>query len=288
MPENIDLSQVQSQLAFLVVNYGLQVLGGIIILILGWLLAGWASKRFRAFADGTPRIDSTIGPLLAKVIRIVVLALTGIVVLKRFGVDVTSLIAILGAAGLAIGLALQGTLSNVASGIMLLTLRPIEAGDLVEVGGTRATVDEIGLMLTKLHTPDNVFVAMPNSEIWGKEIRNFSRNGLRRIDLVFGIGYDDDMSQAMEIVRRTLAADERVLKDPAPMVAVGELADSSVNLLARPWVKTPDYFATKVALTQKMKERFDQSGISIPYPQRDLHVFQASRVGSDEEAQVVQ
>lgn len=283
MPESFDLTAAQGQLTVWVTLYGVRVVAGILILILGWLVAGWASKRVRHVANRAKAIDSTLEPLLAKAVRVTILSLTGIIVLNRFGIETTSLIAVLGAAGLAIGLALQGTLSTVASGIMLLTLRPIEVGDRVEVGGTVAIVDEIGLMVTKMHTPDNVFVAMPNSQIWGKEIRNHSRNPLRRVDMVFGIGYGDDMTKAMEIIRRTLDADDRVLEEPEPLVAVGELADSSVNILARPWVKSSDFLSAKLALTQRVKERFDENGVSIPFPQRDVHLFAETASGGGED-----
>ncbi len=276
-----NLGQLQEELILLATTYGLRIVAGFLILIVGWVVAGWLSGKFRQTADRTKKIDPTITPVLAKAIRVGVLVVTVLMVMSAFGIETTSLIAVLGAAGLAVGLALQGTLSNVASGLMVLSFRPFEVGDTVEVAGTRAVVDEIGLMLTKLHTPDNVFLSMPNSEIWGKPIRNYSRNPQRRIDMVFGIGYGDDMARAVSIINDVLEADGRVLTEPASLVAVAELADSSVNIYARPWVQTADYLPAKLALTRRVKERFDQEGISIPFPQRDIHVFQESpaRVG---------
>lgn len=269
-----NLDQLASWLVVRATEWGLHVVSGILVLIVGWVIAGWAAKRFREAAGRTARIDPTMAPVLAKTLRIFILLVTVLMVMNQFGLNVTSLIAVLGAAGLAVGLALQGTLTNVASGIMLLTFRPFQAGDLVEVGGTIAVVEEIGLMMTRMHTPDNVFLSMPNAHIWGKPIRNFSRNPQRRIDMVFGIGYGDDMAKAVRIIEEVLREENRVLEEPAPLVAVAELADSSVNIYARPWVSGADFLAVKLALTRRVKERFDQEGVSIPFPQRDVHVFQ--------------
>jgi small conductance mechanosensitive channel len=174
----------------------------------------------------------------------------------------------------AIGLALQGTLSNVASGVMLLTLRPFKLGDFIVAGGTSGVVDEISVFTTTLHTPDNVFTMVPNSSIWGSEIKNFSRNATRRNDMVFGIGYSDDIDKAMDVLNRILEEDERVLKDPAPTVAVSELGDSSVDFVVRPWCTREDYWALRFDITKKVKQTFDNEGISIPFPQRDVHLFE--------------
>ncbi len=262
-------------------RYGLQVVGGVVILVIGYMLAGFVGRSVRKAAKKTDRIPATLKPLLATLARLAILVVTVIAVLNQFGVETTSLIAVLGAAGLAIGLALQGALSNVASGVMLLVLRPFGVGDRVSIGGQTLIVDKIGLFVTEAHTPNNVYTVLPNSRVWGTEIQNMSRNPERRLDMVFGIGYGDDMGQAIEAVREVLAAEERVLAEPAPQVMVGELADSSVNLVVRPWVKQEDFIAVGFALTQAVKERFDRDGISIPFPQRDVHLFQ---VGDGEAA----
>ncbi len=273
MLENLEFSRVMNELTVYAAQWGLKVLGGLTILVIGYVIAGWVSRRVRE-AEHTS-LDPTVLPTLAKIVRLLILTLTAVTVLSVFEIPVASLLAVLGAAGLAIGLALQGTLSNVAAGLILLTLRPFEAGDTVEVGGSRLVVDEIGLIMTKLHTVDNVFVALPNSQVWGREIRNYSRNSTRRLDLVVGISYQDDIDKAMALVQRELESDERILEDPPPLVGVAELGESSVNLLVRPWVNTADYFALQRDLQKRIKQRFDQDGVSIPFPQRDVHLHQA-------------
>ncbi len=251
---------------------GIQALAAIAILIAGWLIAAAAQRAVRRRAERSAALDATLAIVLGKVTRVLILVITLIAVLNQFGVQTASLIALLGAAGLAVGLALQGTLSNVAAGIMLLILRPIRVGDFVEISSTLGTVDEIGLFVTSMHTPDNIAMVMPNSQIWGTSIKNFTQNDTRRVDMVFGISYSDDMDKAVHIINSLIAADQRFLGEPEPLVAVAELADSSVNIYARPWVNRADFFAAKLDLTKKVKERFDAEGVSIPFPQRDVHM----------------
>jgi small conductance mechanosensitive channel len=191
-------------------------------------------------------------------------------------VETTSFIAILGAAGLAVGFALQGSLSNFAAGVMLIIFRPFKSGDFIEAGGTIGVVEAIQIFNTVLRTPDNKMVIVPNSNITGGNITNYSAKEDRRIDMVFGIGYDDDLKKAKEILERLISEDSRILKDPAPTVAVSELADSSVNFVVRPWVKTSDYWAVYWDFTEKVKLTFDAEGISIPYPQQDVHMHQVA------------
>ncbi|HUU72144.1 MAG TPA: mechanosensitive ion channel domain-containing protein [Burkholderiales bacterium] len=256
------------------ISMGIQAVAAIAILLAGWMIAGATERVVRKRAERSRVLDATLAIMLGKVARALVLAVTLIAVLNQFGVQTTSLIALLGAAGLAVGLALQGTLSNVASGIMLLVLRPFRVGDVIEFGSTLGIVDEIGLFVTSMHRPDNIAMVVPNSQIWGNTIMNYGTNATRRIDLVFGISYSDDMEKATSIINGVIEADSRCLKDPAPLVAVAELADSSVNIYARPWVNSEDFFATKLDLTRKVKERFDAQGISIPFPQQDVHMHQ--------------
>lgn len=258
----------------LLTKYALQIIAALVILIAGWVISNWLAKRVRNLLQKSKRVDPTLVPILSKSTKVLILIITILAVLSKFGIQTTSLVAVLGAAGLAIGLALQGTLSNVASGVMLLIFRPFNIGDFVSVGGVSAIVDEIGIFLTKFHTPDNINVYLPNSKIWGNEIQNFSQNDIRRIDMVFGIGYEDNMDRAMSIIKDVFDNDERVLKDPAPLIAVSDLGDSSVNILARPWAAKADFFQTKLDLTKKVKERFDDENINIPYPQRDIHLYQ--------------
>lgn len=211
------------------------------------------------------KFASSIGNALLALIVI-------ILALNVLGVDTTSLIAVLGAAGLAVGLALQDSMKNFASGVLLLIFRPFDKGDLVEAGGTSGVVRAITLLTTELRTLDNKQVIVPNGTIWSDVITNYTAEDLRRVDLVFGIGYGDDVKAAKRIIEEVLAADERILQDPAPQVAVSELADSSVNFVVRPWVKSEDYWDVHFAITENIKLTFDERGISIPFPQMDVHM----------------
>ena len=256
----------------------LSILGAVSILILGWIVSAWAARFVRRLVERSTKLDRTLGLVFANLARYAVLAFTVVAVLNQFGVETTSIVALLGAAGLAIGLALQGTLSNIASGVMLLALRPFRVGDAVEIGGTMGSVDEIGLFVTRLRTFDNIAIYMPNSRIFGEEIRNMSRNPTRRLDLVFGIGYGDDIGRATDIIKRILDADERVLSEPEYVIGVDSLGDSSVNLIVRPWVDRTEYLNLKLDLNRAVKEAFDAGGVSIPFPQRDVHIVET--VGS--------
>jgi small conductance mechanosensitive channel len=256
------------------INLSVNAVAAIAILVAGWLIAAWAQKSVRIRAERNAVVGVTLAIVLGQIARILILIVTVISVLNQFGVQTASLVALLGTAGLAIGLALQGALSNVAAGILLLVLRPFRVGDYVEFASTGGSVDEIGLFVTRMHTPDNVGLIVPNSQIWGGAIRNYSQNDTRRVDLVFGISYGDNMDKAVQLVTELINADDRFLKDPEPLVAVAELADSSVNIYVRPWVRRTNYFAAKLDLTRKVKERFDSADITIPFPQQDVHMVQ--------------
>lgn len=256
------------------IEYGLEVIGAIAILIIGLVAAKWLSKRVEKHLEKSERFDKTLTPLFAKTIRILVVIVTILAVLSQFGIETASLIAVLGTIGLAIGLALQGTLSNVASGIMLLLLRPFNVDDVVEIGSTSGVIDEIGLFATQMHTFDNIAITMPNSRIWGDEIKNYSQNDKRRVDMEFGIAYDDDMDKAMGIINEVLNADERVLDEPEPLVVISNLGDSAVNIRVRPWTETANVWPLRYDITKSIKERFDEEDISFPFPQRDVHLFQ--------------
>jgi small conductance mechanosensitive channel len=257
----------------ILVDYGLEVIGAIVILILGWAAANWFARRVEKFTDRSPKIDATLAPIFVKGTKIIVIIVTVLAVLNQFGVETASIIAVLGTIGLAIGLALQGTLSNFASGIMLLVLRPFEVGDAVVVGNTSAVVDEIGLFVTQMHTFDNIYVVFPNTKVWGDKIENYTRNSTRRVDMEFGIHYDDNMDKAMTIIKEVVGNDERVLAEPEPLIAVGTLAESSVNIRVRPWAQIENVWPLRYDLTKRIKERFDEAGITIPFPQRDVHHF---------------
>jgi small conductance mechanosensitive channel len=254
-------------------TWGISVVGAIALLIIGRIVAGWIRS---SITKGLSRAgtDASLIPFFASMAYYVVLAVVVIAFLNLFGIETTSLIAVVGAAGLAVGLALQGTLSNFAAGVMLLIFRPIRVGDFVEVAGQAGTVAEISIFSTLLNTGDNVRITIPNAQINGDTVKNYSVNPTRRIDLVMGIGYGDNIGTAISIIERVITADERTLKDPAPTVAVAELGDSSVNLVVRPWCKKEDYWALRWDLTRKLKEELEAGGCSIPFPQRDLHVLE--------------
>lgn len=254
-------------------TWGLSVVGAIALLIVGRIVATWIRHNVTRglTKSGT---DASLIPFFASLAYYVILAVVVIAVLNLFGIETTSLIAVFGAAGLAVGLALQGTLSNFAAGVMLLVFRPIRVGDFVEVAGQAGTVAEISIFSTLLNTGDNVRITIPNAQIYGDTVKNYSFHENRRIDLVIGIGYRDDIGTAISIIQRVLSADSRTLADPASTVAVSELGDSSVNLVVRPWCKKEDYWALRWDLTRALKEQLEAGGCSIPFPQRDVHVLE--------------
>jgi len=256
----------------LVSTWGISVLGAIALLVVGRWVAGMTRKAARRSLEHG-KIDKSLVPFVSSLAYYGVLAVVVIAVLNLFGVETTSLVAVIGAAGLAIGLALQGTLSNFSAGAMLLMFRPIRVGDYVEVAGQGGTVAEIGVFTTTLNTPDNVRVVIPNSSVYGATIKNYSANANRRIDLIMSISYSDDIGKAIDAINNVLSAEKRVLADPAPTVAVVELGDSSVNLVVRPWVVKEEYWPTRFDLTRALKEGLESSGCTIPFPQRDLHVI---------------
>ncbi len=259
----------------LLTTYGLKVIGAIIILIVGKMVANWVQKRVANWLGRSGTVDETLKEFLSNLARYVVLIATILAVLAQFGIETTSLIAVLGAASLAIGLALQGTLSNVAAGVMLLIFRPFKAGDVVEAAGVKGSVKSITLFITELATPDNVQILVPNSQVWGSVVKNYSHHETRRVDLVMGIDYGDDIDKAINVVKQSAAADARILKDPAPMVVVGNLGESSVDLTIRVWCQAGDYWPVKFDLTKTLKQQFDSEKLTIPFPQRTLHMVQA-------------
>ena len=244
----------------------------IALLIAGFVLAGIAARLVSRRLLALPKFDRTLVPFLANVVRYAILVLTGILVLSEFGVQTASIIAVLGAAGLAIGLALQGTLSNVASGLMLLILRPFQVGHYVEAGGTAGTVDEIGLFMTALRTPQNVRRYVPNATIFSGVITNYNACEEMRVDLEIGVAYSDDLAKAQRVMLDVLAAEARILETPAPSVITKALGDSAVVLEARAWVRQADFFMTRFDLTEAMKVALDGAEISIPFPHRQVIV----------------
>ncbi len=274
--------QVVQTVITMVSTWGLRVIGALAVLIIGRMACGLARSAVRKAMEKRD-VDASLIPFLSGMVYFTLLAAVVIAVLGIFGIETTSLIAVLGTAGLAVGLALQGTLSNFSSGVMLLLFRPFRVGDFVDTSGVSGTVAEIGLFSTILNTADNVKIIIPNSGVFGATIKNFSANDTRRNDIVLGISYDDDIGQAIGIVNQILEKDERVLKEPAPVVAVSELADSSVNLVVRPWCVKEDYWNLRFDLQRGFKEQLEAAGCSIPFPQRDVHVHQAN--GADATSQ---
>lgn len=259
---------LSDQLRHVLVNGGMNLLAAVLILIVGWMAAGWMAAWVRRIVDRSDRFDSTLKPITVSLVRYTVLAVTILAVLNRFGVQTTSLIAVIGAAGLAVGLALQGTLSNVAAGAMLLVLRPFRVGDYIDLGGTGGTVREIGLFTTTMISPDLVFISVPNSQVFGGTITNYSREPTRRINFTVGIDYADDIDTAQKIVMDVLKSDSRVLSDPAPMAPVGALGASSVDIIVRCWVPNSQYWDVLFDLQKAVKLALDAGGITIPFPQR--------------------
>jgi small conductance mechanosensitive channel len=255
----------------LLLSWGGKVLAALLIFLIGrWISARIAS----AVAAATERanVDPTLTKFLRSVVYMALLVMVVLAAVQQLGVQATSFFAILGAAGLAVGLALKDSLANFSSGVMLVFFRPFRVGDYVEAGGVAGTVDAISIFNTTMKTPDNRVIIVPNSQIYAGAITNFSALETRRIDLVFGIGYDDDVARAKEVMYSVMAADERILDDPAPAVMMLELADSSVNFAVRPWVASADYWAVRGDLLEGIKKAIEGNGMSIPYPQRDVHL----------------
>jgi len=252
-------------------TYGLNIAAAILILIIGRFVAGITKKIVRKVMVKA-NVEPSIVTFTTSLVHIVIIIVALMAALSKFGVETTSFVAILGAATFAIGFALKDSLSHFASGILTLVLRPYRVGDFIDAGGVMGTVKEIRLFVTVLSTPDNVQILVPNGQIYGGIIKNFSVNPNRRIDLVVGIGYDSSIKTARTLLERILSEDDRILSDPEPFIAIAELADSSVNFVVRPWVKREDFWATKCDLTERIKLVFDENGIEIPFPQRTIHM----------------
>jgi small conductance mechanosensitive channel len=266
------LENVVAKIWELLTIYGLKVVAAIAVLIVG----RWVSKGLTGFTEkimNKRQVDPTIVSFVANLIYIALLIFVVLAALGQLGIQTTSFIAVIGAAGLAIGLALQGSLSNFAAGFLMIIFRPFKVGDFIEGAGVAGTVEKIQIFTTQLKTPDNKTIIIPNAKLSGDNIVNFSAKGTRRVDMVFGIGYGDDMDKARKIITDVIDNDPRVLKDPPPKIAVLALGDSSVDFAVRPWVKVPDYWDLWFDVTETIKKRFDAEGVSIPFPQRDVHLY---------------
>lgn len=255
-----------AQLSTLIVSYSFSAIGAVILLVVGYLIAGLAERSIYAGLGHIHGFDETLRHFFSQVVRYAILILVVIMVLGQFGVQTASIIAAIGAAGLAIGLALQGTLQNIAAGIMLLALRPFRIGENVEVGAIAGTVEEIGLFATKLRTAEGVYILAPNSTLWNQPVRNFTRNGVRRTDVTLSIGSWNDIDRAQKTLLAIAGAEKRIRREPAPIAFVASLGDATVSLTLRYWTSAADYFSTQIDMTKRAKQAFDSEGISIPLP----------------------
>lgn len=254
--------------------FGLKILTAVLIVVVG----RWVARVIRGATEKLmtrSKVDATLVTFVGNLIYIALLTFIILAALAHLGIQTTSFIAVIGAAGLAVGLALQGSLANFAAGILLLIFRPFEVGDFIEGAGVAGIVEEIHIFTMQLRTPDNKTIIIPNAKITGDNITNYTKKENRRVDLVIGVSYGDDIEKVKNVVADVLNGDPRILRDPSPTVAVLELGDSSVNFAVRPWVKTADYWNVYFDTTESIKKRFDAEGISIPFPQRDVHLVQA-------------
>ena len=266
-----DTEKMSQMVDAYVIPWGINIVMAIAIYFIGKVIVSVLVNLLSKIMTRSEYDDMLIDFVKA-IAKAVLMLFVIIAALDQLNVNTTSLAAILAAAGLAIGLSLQGSLQNFAAGVMLLVFKPFKAGDFIEAGGAMGVVKSISIFTTIMTTADNKEIIVPNGAIYGGNITNYSAKETRRVDMVVGIGYDSDLKKAKEILKEMLAADERILKEPAPTVAVGELADSSVNFVVRPWVATADFWAVKFDFTEAVKLRFDAEGITIPFPQMDLHV----------------
>ncbi len=268
----MDISNVSAKIFELLIVYGMKVIAAIIIFIIG----RWVAKGITSFIKklmNKSRTDQTLINFIGHLSYVALLAFVIIAALNQLGIQTASFIAVIGAAGLAIGLALQGSLSNFAAGVLMIIFKPFKSGDYIEGAGVAGTAEEINIFTTQLKTSDNKTIIIPNSKLMRNNITNYTMKGTRRVDMVFGIGYEDDIDKARDIIQGIISQDKRVLKEPASLVAVSELADSSVNFIVRAWTLTNDYSSFYFDTLEAVKKRFDAEGISIPFPQQDVHVY---------------
>jgi len=256
-------------------EFGINLGKAVVIFFVGKLLVRLLLRAVRKIMQAQ-EVDQTLASFVVSLSRMVLMLFVIIAAISALGIQTTSFIAVLGAAGLAIGLALQGSLSNFASGVLIVLFRPYKVGDFIEAAGISGTVVEVEILTTVFKTGDNKRVIVPNGQVMNSIITNYSANDTRRVDMVVGVSYDDDLDKVRATLEELIAADERILDDPAHKIAVAELADSSVNFMVRPWVKTDDYWGVMLDLTEAIKKRFDKDGISFPYPQQDVHLYKAN------------
>jgi small conductance mechanosensitive channel len=253
----------------------LNVVKAILIFYVGKLLVRLILKTVKKIMD-KQEIEDTLETFVLSLSRMVLMLFVIIATVGALGIQTTSFVAVLGAAGLAVGLALQGSLANFASGVLIVLFRPYKVGDFIEAAGIAGTVEKVEILTTVFKTGDNKRVIVPNGQVMGSVITNYSANEMRRVDMVVGVSYSDDLDKVRATLEDLIAAEDRIVADPAHKIAVSELADSSVNFVVRPWVKTEDYWGVMFDLTEAIKKRFDKEGISFPFPQQDVHLYKAS------------
>lgn len=272
------VSEIASSMKAYIAENGMDFLLNILAAAAVFIIGKWVAHLIARLAQRAmtkAKVDPTLGNFVKNIIYTALLIFVSIAALGQLGVKTGSFIAIVGAAGLAIGLAMQGSLSNFAAGVLLILFKPFKAGDYIEAGGTAGSVQEVHIFTTVLNSPDNCRIIVPNAQVTGGTIKNYTANETRRVDLVIGVSYEDDLKKAREVIEKVLKADERVLDDPAPVVAVLELADSSVNFVVRPWVNKADYWSAYFGITEKVKVALEDNGLTIPFPQRDVHMIQS-------------
>lgn len=272
---NIDYQALLNQFIANAGEYSIRVIAALAIFVIGRWVVGALTRALRTLMEKR-NIDIALRSFVTSLIYWVLIAFVLVAVLSQLGIETTSFVAMLGAAGLAVGLALQGSLANFASGVLIILFRPFHVGDYVEAGGTAGVVQDINILTTVMFTPDNKKIIVPNSAVMAGTITNYSANDTRRLDLVYGVSYDDDVRKVQRILEEIIAAEPRCLKDPQPTIGVLAHADSSINFAVRPWVNKADYWAVFFDLNKTVKLRFDEEGITIPYPQRDVHLFPAA------------
>jgi len=268
---SFDMEAILNKIIEFLATYWLQVVAAIVIFVVGRWLAKVISNLV-AKAMSKAKVDPTLTNFVKNLCHIALLAFVVIASLKKLGIPMTEFTVVIGAAGLAVGFALQGSLSNFAAGVILIIFKPFKVGDFVELAGKMGTVKEIQIFNTILNSPDNIRIIIPNGQVTGSNVMNFTVNGTRRIDLVIGVSYDDDLKKTHQVIENVILSDERILKEPAYTVAVSELGESSVNFVVRPWVNAADYWAVRFDITEKIKLALDKNDITIPYPQRDIHM----------------
>ena len=269
------MTEILTKIDDWIVLYGMKILAAILILIIGRFVALGLRSLVKRMLNKA-NVEPTLAAFITRLTYIALMTFVIIAALGKLGVQTASFVAVIGAATLAIGLALQGSLANFAAGVLMIIFNPFKVGNFIQAAGTAGIVEAIGIFTTEMRTPDNKKVIVPNAKVMGDTITNFSAKDTRRLDLVAGVSYGDDLDKVRKTLERIIAEEERILKDPAPTIGVLELADNSVNFAVRPWVKTPEYWDVHFALQEKIKKTFDAEGISIPFPQRDVHMYQES------------